>query len=193
MPINISDFRSQLPGGGARPNLFEVILNNAPDGSLTSLANEAPKFLIKATSLPGTTVTRIDVPYRGRTVRVPGVREFDDTWVTTVINDTDFSVRNWVESWMNSIASHKENVGNFNLTDISADLFVYQLDHYDGKKIRGYKMVDAWPSELNAIELAADTNDSVEEFDITWAYSYWESDDSGDMKNVNGSSKKTTT
>jgi len=187
MPINVSDFRANLPGGGARPNLFEVVFNNPTSlsntkGNARDAAEEA--FLCKSTSLPGTTLSRVDVPFRGRNIRVPGVREFDDTWVTTIINDTDFSVRRWAEDWMNAIASHETNVGNFTLTDLSTTLHVYQLDHRDGSRIRGYKFIDAWPSELNAIELAADTNDSIEEFDITWTYSYWLNDTENEVKDA---------
>jgi hypothetical protein len=199
MPINVSEFKSRLPGGGSRPNLFEVVFNNPNELGIDnqpSSLGEVGSFLVKSSSLPGSTISRVPVPFRGRNVTVPGVREFDDTWVTTVINDTDFGVRRWAEEWMDKIASHEANIGNFTLTDLSSTLHVYQLDHRDGERIRGYKFIDAWPSELNAIELAADTNDSISEFDITWAFSYWMVDEAGDTKSaVAGaeSNKNTTT
>ena len=198
MSINVSDFRANLPGGGARPNLFEVVFTDPPSlegrSNVPQKLGEAGTFLVKATSIPATTVTRVDIPFRGRNIRVPGVREFDDTWVTTVMNDTDFSVRRWVEEWMNRIASHETNVGNFTLSDLASQASVYQLDHRDGKRIRGYKFIDLWPSELAAIDLDAGTNDSIEEFDITWTYSYWMVDDENDTQDAvagGGSRRKT--
>ncbi len=188
MPINVSDFRANLPGGGARPNLFEVVFTDPPSlegrSNVPQKLGEAGTFLVKATSIPATTVTRVDIPFRGRNIRVPGVREFDDTWVTTVMNDTDFGVRRWCEEWMDKIASHESNVGNFTLTDLAAEASVYQLDHRDGSRIRGYVFKDIWPSELAAIELDAGTNDSIEEFDITWAYSYWMVDSGNELRDA---------
>ena len=174
MPINISEFTANLPGGGARPNLFEVEFADPPGdlGAGNKLSENggiaAASFLCKATSIPATTVTRVDVPFRGRNIRVPGVREFDDSWVTTVINDTDFRFRRWCEDWMDKIASHESNIGNFTMSELTSTATVYQLDHKDGERIRAYKFMDLWPSELAAIDLAADTNDSIQEFDITW-------------------------
>jgi hypothetical protein len=179
-PFSLTDFRAALPGGGARPNLFEVLLSDNPMGGSNSIAGTAGSLsttLCKAASMPGSKVTSIDVPFRGRSIRVPGVREFDESWTTTVFNDTDFAFRRMIEEWMDNIASHEANIGEFDLTKLSTDLFVYQLDHADGKRIRGYKFVNAWPSELSVMELAADTNDSIQEFDITWTFSYWMQDD----------------
>tara|TARA_Y100001938_G_scaffold138364_1_gene203714 strand:+ start:5551 stop:6159 length:609 start_codon:yes stop_codon:yes gene_type:complete len=200
MPINVSEFAANLPGGGARPNLFEVVFADAPGdlGAGNKLQEgggiAAGAFLVKATSIPGTTITKVDVPFRGRNIRVPGVREFDDTWVTTVINDTDFRFRRWCEDWMDKIASHESNVGQFDLTKIKADMSVYQLDHKDGSRIRGYKFVDCWPSEIAAIELDAGTNDSIEEFDITWTYNYWMVDEAGETRDAeSGPGSKTNT
>lgn len=179
-PFSLTDFRAALPGGGARPNLFEVMLADNPMGGSNAVAGTASSkstTLCKAASMPGSKVTSIDVPFRGRSIRVPGVREFDETWTTTIINDTDFAFRRMIEEWMDNIASHDANIGEFDLTKLSTELSVYQLDHKDGKRIRGYKFHNAWPSELSVMELAADTNDSIQEFDITWTYSYWMSDD----------------
>ena len=179
-PFSLTDFRAALPGGGARPNLFEVILADSPfQGAKNKMADagRASSTLCKASSMPGSKVTSIDVPFRGRSIRVPGVREFDESWTTTVFNDTDFAFRRMIEEWMDNIASHDANIGEFSLSELSTELSVYQLDHKDGKRIRGYKFMNAWPSELSVMELAADTNDSIQEFDITWTYSYWMSDD----------------
>ena len=179
MPINIADFQANLPGGGARPNLFEVDLRDVSGLEKKTIAgdNTRGSFLVKATSLPATTISRIAVPYRGRNVIMPGVREFEETWSTTIINDTDFAHRKWIENWMNAIHSHETNVGEFKLDALSTDLSVYQLDHKDGSRIRGYKFINAWPSELGAIDLAADSNDAVQEYECQWAYSYWMNDE----------------
>ena len=85
----ISQFKSRLQGGGARPNLFEVNIN---DFKFADWDNETFQFLCKAAALPASNVTPIDIPFRGRSLKVAGERTFD-TWTITVINDEDFKLR----------------------------------------------------------------------------------------------------
>jgi len=44
--------------------------------------------------------------------------------------------------------------------------------------VKHYKFVDAYPTELSAIELNFDTNNQVEEFTTTFQYNYWTSETS---------------
>ena len=90
----ISDFKSKLKGGGARPNLFEVELT-FPSGVGVQDENEVldnARFLVKAAALPSSTVAPIDIPFRGRILKIAGDRTFE-TWTITVINDTSFNIR----------------------------------------------------------------------------------------------------
>lgn len=177
MAVDISKFAANLPGGGARPNLFEVIVpwpskigaaSAGGSGSMNKLT-----FLCKAASMPASEVSTINIPYRGRSIYVAGVRKFEETWKTTIINDTDFSIRNALEVWQNAIHSHQDNIGAVNISDYTVDAQVNQLSHTDGKALRSYQFKLVWPSKLTAIEMAADSNDKVEEFDCEWAFSWW--------------------
>jgi len=172
MPINITDFAANLRGGGARPNLFQVFCGSTPKiGGSQALAKIS--YLCKAASIPSSEVTKIAVPYRGRNIYVAGVRQFEETWNTTVINDTDFIIRRAMEAWQNAIHSHEGNIGETDLSKYATDITVTQLNHVDGKALRTYKFKHAWPTSVAAIELAADSNDAIEEFEIQWAYSWW--------------------
>ena len=107
----ISKFKSRLQGGGARPNLFEVNLNDfkfAPEWD-----NETFQFLCKAAQLPSSNVTPISIPFRGRSLKVAGDRTFDD-WTVTVINDEDFKLRTAFEQWMNGISKLSDATGPTN-------------------------------------------------------------------------------
>ena len=95
----IDDFKSKLVGGGARPNLFEVELV-FPNGLAEQDAEEKGRFLVKAANLPASNINVIDVPFRGRNLKIAGDRTFD-VWTITIINDTDFKLRNAFEIWMN--------------------------------------------------------------------------------------------
>ena len=89
----ISDFKSKLSGGGARNNLFEVELAFPDAVRIDNDVLEKSRFLVKAAALPASTIAAIDVPFRGRILKVAGDRTFE-TWTITIINDENFTILN---------------------------------------------------------------------------------------------------
>ena len=100
----ITDFKSKMAGGGARPNLFEVELVFPDPIAIENDVKEKSRFLVKAALLPASNITPIEVNFRGRILKIAGDRTFD-TWTVTVINDVDFSIRSAMEKWMDFINS----------------------------------------------------------------------------------------
>ena len=170
----ISDFKSKLAGGGARSNLFEVELSFPSavevDG-LNDILNKA-RFLVKTANLPASNVAPIEVPFRGRILKVAGDRTFD-TWTITVINDTDFSIRSAMEKWMNIINKMTDATGLTNPIDYQKDATVRQLDR-DGSVLRSYKFWDIFPTNIAAIDLNYETTDTIQEFTVEMQVHYWE-------------------
>ena len=113
------------------------------------------------------------VPFRGRQLKIAGDRVFEP-WATTILNDTDFLLRNAVERWMNGMNAHQLNTGLVNPVDYQADLKVEQLDK-DGSTIKTYRFIDAFPTSMSSIELGYEQNDVIEEFVCEWSYQYWTS------------------
>lgn len=178
MPFTVQDFRSQLVGGGARPNLFDVTLP-FPTASPDSGAAAKLTFMCQASSLPSTAVASITVPYFGRQIKVPGNRTFDN-WTITVLNDEDFIVRNAFEKWLSALNSHYGNLRDANAmstSNYSVDAFIKQYSKA-GQAIKGYKMVGVFPTNVGAIDVAWNNNDSIETYTVTLDYQWWESDTS---------------
>ena len=170
----ITDFKSKLTGGGTRPNLFEVELS-FPSLSSPSDLNEVlekARFLVKAAALPASTVAPIDVPFRGRILKIAGDRTFE-TWTITVINDVDFSIRSAFKKWMNTINKMSDATGLTNPADYQADAFVYQLDR-DSSVLRSYKFYDVFPTNISTIDLSYETTDTIEEFTVELQVQWWE-------------------
>ena len=113
------------------------------------------------------------VPFRGREMKIAGDRTFED-WTVTIINDTDFDVRDAFERWMNGINAHQSNTGLVNPVDYQADLIVDQLDR-NSDVLKRYQFRGAFPTLVGPIQLSYDTRDEVETFDVTFSYQYWES------------------
>ena len=177
----ISQFKSRLAGGGARPNLFEVELTLDGEGlgfSLPGYDATQMAFLCKAANLPAQNVAAIDVPFRGRIFKVAGDRTID-TWTITIINDEDFRLRRAMEFWTEQIAALDTNLGATSPNAYMAAAKVYQLGRGSTPQstnnsgsanavLAEYEFVDIFPTEVSAIDLSYDSSDTIEEFTVTF-------------------------
>ena len=168
---NINDFKSALKGGGARANQFQVTM---PFPGFAAVGGETRtmSFLCTATNLPGMTLAEIPVPFRGRNLYIAGDRTIEP-WSVTVLNDTDFAIRNAFERWMNEINAMSDNSGLENPSDYMVDAFVDHLDRA-GQVIKAYTFRGMWPLTIANIDVAYETNDAIETFDVTYRYQFFE-------------------
>jgi hypothetical protein len=179
MAFSVNEFRSQMEGDGARPNLFEVTMP-FPAFALPGNAQSKLSFMCKTAQLPGATIGVVPVQYFGRELKFAGNRTFAD-WTITVINDEDFSIRNAFERWMSGINSHILNVRNplalapFSYT-VDGDVIQYGKT---GDALKKYKFVGLFPTDLTPIDVDWGANDSIEEFSVTLSYQWWESVETG--------------
>ena len=186
----ISQFKTQLRRGGARPNLFEVDITSS-----TALNNifwdgtdqDDFHFLCKATSMPTQTIGSVDVPFRGRILKVAGDRTFEP-WTVTVINDEEFNVRSAFERWSDAINNMESGEGLVSPNDYMGQGTIKQLGRTDigtrdvgadakaggdGKGVLySYKVQDIWPSEIGSIDLSYESSDAIEEFTVTFQVQY---------------------
>ena len=187
----ISQFKSKLVGGGVRPNLFEVQVN-FPDNVDLGIQQDGGgefdgdrfRFLCKAASLPASNVGNIDIPFRGRTLKVAGDRTVDD-WSVTVINDEDFGHRRAFEAWAQNIAQYGDSAGLTDPSSYMGQATVYQLGRNvasqqgsnspatDSVILAQYKFVDIWPTTVDAVDLSYDTGDTIQEFGVTFKVQYY--------------------
>ncbi len=176
MPFTPQDFRAQMKFGGARPTLFDITLP-FPVASPNVAASTKLTFSAEAASLPADTVSSIVVNYFGRQTKWPGDRTFDD-WSITVINDEDFIVRNAFEAWMSALNSHYGNLRSESAVPTSGfavDAIVKQYGR-TGEGIKGYKFVGMFPTSVTPIEVAWGSTDTIERFNVSLAYQWWEND-----------------
>jgi hypothetical protein len=181
MAKTLTNFKSAMSGGGARPNLFEVAIDNIPSEAGT-LPNDNFLMLCKATNLPASNIASIDVPFRGRIFKVAGDRTYD-TWSITVINDTDFAIRKVMEDWMQQIGQYKDASGttdpktymaNATVTQLTRELSTKAQTSEKGvKDAKQYKFEDIFPTNISAIDLSFDSSDTIEEFTVEFQVNYW--------------------
>ena len=168
---NISDFKAQLIGGGARANQFRVELSFPSYVTAGPVVGLRAQFMCKAAQLPASTIENIPLQYRGRAVNIAGERTFAP-WTVSIYNDVDFGIRNAMEQWSNGIQNLSSTNGRVNPRDYQVDLQVHQLDR-NGAIVKTYKFIDAYPIEVGAIALDFDQANTIETFDVTFQYNYW--------------------
>ena len=168
----ISQFKSQLIGGGARPNLFEVELTTLPAGIAWPADNF--RYMCKAAQLPASVIANIDIPFRGRIFKVAGDRTIEP-WSITVINDEDFRIRKAMEEWVDTIAKLENNLGATDPSAYMVNAKVFQLGrgavpsskNNSGDRnavLREYEFIDIFPTSVSSIDLSYDSSDTIEEF-----------------------------
>ena len=182
---NITNFRDRLVGGGARPNLFEVNIE-LPDGVIGQADyRDDVRFMVKAAEIPAANIGNIPVPFRGRVLPVAGDRTFDP-WTVTVINDSKFNIRDAMEQWSNKINDLQFDVGDISPSNYQTKAEVFQLSR-GGKTtsasstggetinvLRTYNFEGIYPSVVSSIPLDYGATDSIEEFQVTFNYLFYE-------------------
>ena len=177
---NITEFRSRLAGGGARSNLFEIEIDFPENIAInrTDVLDKVP-FMVKAAEIPASNLGNIPVPYRGRVLPVAGDRTFDP-WTVTIINDTDFIIRDAMEKWSNSINDLQTAQGTINPEVYQKSALVKQLSREganpgDPEKIlRTYNFEGIYPNTVSSIPLDFGATDQIEEFQVTFNYLFYE-------------------
>ena len=168
----ISQFKSQLIGGGARPNLFEVELTTLPAGIAWPADNF--RYMCKAAQLPASVIANIDIPFRGRIFKVAGDRTIEP-WSITIINDEDFRIRKAMEEWVDLIAKLENNLGATDPSAYMVNAKVFQLGRGStpssqtnagdrNSVLREYEFIDIFPTNVSSIDLSYDSSDTIEEF-----------------------------
>ena len=110
---NLTSFKGKI-GYGIRPNLFMVQVTDLEEN-----LNESDKvkgsdadftFLCRSAGIPASTIGTVEVPFRGRVIKLPGDRTFE-SWTITVMADESMDVRAYFEKWMEKLNKHENGAG----------------------------------------------------------------------------------
>lgn len=160
--MKIEDFKSNFVIG-ARPNLFQIEITGLP---------ETLKFLAKGAQVPDKNIGNINLPYMGQQIKIAGDKTFSD-WTITIILDENYGVRNELENWMQGIEANDSAIGHNRHDQYKKDGYVVHLG-MQGNEIAKYKFVGMFPTVVPPLDLNWETNDTVVEYQVTFAYDYWE-------------------
>jgi len=193
MATRINDFISNI-GQGVKPNMFSIDITwptDLGDNASPTDDKDLINVLCKSAALPASNLGVIEVPFRGRTVKIAGDRTFD-TWTATFFNDKEMKIRTYFEQWLESMNTHEGNYSpNFtpNQDGYMSTVKVKQLEKHGtegGQILRQYNLMHAFPTNVSQIDLAYDSNDQVEEFSVEFQYSYWVVPEQLEQSNIDG-------
>lgn len=166
--FNVDQFKSQLAGGGARPNQFFVQLTFPASVTLGALAIQSSPFLVTAASLPGSVIGAATAMYRGREVPMAGERVFNP-WTVNILNDNNFTIRNALEDWMNQMNNLQDNSGELSPAKYQADMLVTQLNR-NNLPLKTYQIRSAFPIDVSEVPLDFGANDQISQFSATFRF-----------------------
>lgn len=181
---NLNSFKTKI-GYGIRPNLFQVSIPTAPTASTLAAAYITDfTFLCRSAGIPASSVGTVEVPFRGRVIKLPGDRTFE-SWTITVFGDANLKLRSYFEKWLDVLNEHTSGAGQTTSTAYSATLQVDQLIRGAGSAtttdtnsphsiIRSYQFKNAFPTNISQIDLSYDNNNSIAEYTVEFQYDFWE-------------------
>jgi len=166
------DRLKQALGTGVRSNLFRIVFTPPPAVPIDPTNAEKISLLVRSAQIPGTSLASIEVPFRGARLKIPGDRTFDP-WTVSIYNDQDMRYRTLFETWSNGLKGFVSNVSSDDPSQYYCGIDIYQLNNQGEDIGQPWKLVDAWPGDITAIDLSSDNENAVSDFSVTFQYQYW--------------------
>ena len=177
-PLNVDQLKTVLRGG-VRTNLFRVDIAIPGAVDTFGLDSNLIGVLTKAAQIPQATLGSIEVPFRGTRYKMPGDRTFEP-WTMTVLNDPDMRIRSMFENWSNAFKGFASNVAVSDPAELYGSVEIYQLNQQGeiipsqgSSSTSSWKLTNCWPSDISAIDLSYDDENTLSQFTVTWQYQYW--------------------
>jgi hypothetical protein len=171
-------------GDGARATKFDadIYFTNSelfPD-------REQMRTLVKATTFPGKSHTVLDLKYKGRSIPVKGQVKYNQTWNCTFYLTEDHKLKNAFEVWLEALdqkhnytPNTKETPGldktqKANKTFYTSNVHLFQRNFDNTQITAQYYLYNVFPIEVSAVEYSSESIGTVQEFNVMFAYSYYE-------------------
>jgi hypothetical protein len=148
----------------AHTNLFDISIPTPAPGNLGSLL----KFRGKGTQLPSSELGTIEVPYRGRRLKVPGQRTFSE-WSVTIMETEGMEVRSALETWMESLDGaataqrDASKITNGSVAVLKSNGITPSIK---------FLLWGLFPTSISNVELSFDEQTAPLEYSVTFQYSY---------------------
>lgn len=184
MSSAIQNIMQKTLGDGARSSKFDVLFEFTNPKS--ALPPQDAMALVKSTSFPGVTHSTMDFKYKGRSVPLRGQVKYTQTWECTFYLQQDHSLKHAFDNWivaldeMHGYAANGAGGAYLNETrrahaqrGYTTTIKLYQRDFDDTTNTSEYTLFNVYPTEVTPIQYSYDSTGQIQEFTVTFAYSYF--------------------
>jgi hypothetical protein len=162
---NISNFVSGF-NGGLRTNRFEV---SPSCRSLTP--TPTTKYHVRAATIPGARILPLYVNWFGRSVPIPGDREYDP-WVITIMDDQN-NLFDSFKTWHKNTVSMGDDI-TVNTTAVNGcNWTVKHLKNNDDTPDKTFMLYNAYPVQLGPLNLNMDQPGVIASFNVVMMFTHF--------------------
>ena len=169
------DYFATAFGQGQRVSQFRVqgpfVANSG-----NSFSDTETEFFVKSAQYPSSNIGIIEVPYRGRKIKMPGDRVFNE-WSISVLLDSENRMYDNFVTWMNALNSHSnvEQAGAVG-TQLKTTWNIQALDPTGQPNSKPIELKNCFPTEVGTVDFNYETTDTIAEFSVTMHFDYWTKD-----------------
>lgn len=148
----------------AKTNMYKLVFR----GENGAIVPSGLDIRAKGAQLPTAEMGIMEIPYKGRKVKIPAERSFSE-WTVTVMETNDMNVRRSFEKWMSVMDAEDEIKRN---TAALSTIDVILLKGDNSTPSITYTLYGAFPSSLASVDLSFDEQTAPLEYSVTFQYSY---------------------
>jgi len=148
----------------AKTNMYKLVFR----GENGAIIPSGLDIRAKGAQLPTAEMGIMEIPYKGRKVKIPAERSFSE-WTVTVMETNDMNVRRSFEKWMSVMDAEDEIKRN---TAALSTIDVILLKGDNATPSITYTLYGAFPSSLASVDLSFDEQTAPLEYSVTFQYSY---------------------
>ena len=164
--MNINDLKSTMTAGFARPNRYAVFFHK--DTSTLS-------WMVDNVSLPGRQLSSSDRYTDMRVSKIAYAFINEDITMTFLLSN-NFESWNFLKEWQDDVITNMGELGGYKVRfkrDYSKDFIIKALDMND-KTTKEIKVLGAYPTSLQSIELSNSSENEVIRCTATFSYETWQ-------------------
>lgn len=150
----------------AKTNMYKLVFRQGGDGR--AVLPQGLEIRAKGAQLPTADLNVMEIPYKGRKVKIPAERTFAE-WTVTIMETADMNVRKQLEAWM-SVLDQEDAVARD--TAALADIDCILLKPDNSTPSITYTLYGAFPSSIASVDLSFDEQTAPLEYSVTFQYTY---------------------
>ena len=158
----------------SRQNPIQIVGvgSSVPDYVGRDLIANDGRYYATTLTIPGRTITNIDVPVAGFPFKVPGQASYEpNPWTITFRTPGDYFLRNSFERWSFETMNEESMCGAFNFPCDTSSLDIAVVSA-GCESVKGYTLIGVYPQQVGPITYDQ-TGVDVTTFDVALQYQWW--------------------